>query len=83
MPNFATDDEPVWDALPMFRADRGGVNVPTATTIGDITTAITSISEANDALGGTFATKSCQDLTAPTTPRWQSRSSPTAGSTGT
>lgn len=65
MPNFAVDTEPVWDALPKFRADRGGVNVPTPTTIGDITTAISSISEANDALGGTFATKSCQDLDCP------------------
>jgi hypothetical protein len=46
-------------------AARGGVNVPTATYIGDIETAISSISEANDALGGTFATKSCQDLTCP------------------
>ncbi len=65
MPNFATEAEPVWDALPKFRADRGGVNVPEATTIGDITTAISSISEEEDALGGTFATKSCQDLTCP------------------
>jgi hypothetical protein len=65
MPNFATDAEPVWDALPKFQARRGGVNVPEATVIGDITTAISSISEANDALGGTFATKSCQDLTCP------------------
>ena len=62
MPNFATLDEPVWDALPKFQADRGGVNVPAATYIGDITTAISNITEANDALGGTFATKSCQDL---------------------
>jgi hypothetical protein len=65
MPNFATEEEPVWDALPVFRAARGGVNVPTATYIADITEAITSISEANDALGGTFATKSCQDLECP------------------
>jgi hypothetical protein len=65
MPNFATDAEPVWDALPVFQAARGGVNVPEATTIGDITTAISSISEADDALGGTFATKSCQDLDCP------------------
>ena len=49
----------------MFQARRGGVNVPTPTYIADITTAISSISEANDALGGTFATKSCQDLTCP------------------
>ena len=65
MPNFATDDEPVWDSLPKFQARRGGVNVPEATTIGDIETAISSISEADDALGGTFATKSCQDLECP------------------
>ncbi len=65
MPNFATEAEPVWDALPVFQAARGGVNVPTATYIADITTAISSISEANDALGSTFATKSCQDLDCP------------------
>jgi hypothetical protein len=65
MPNFGTEAEPVWDSLPVFQAARGGVNVPAATYIADITTAISSISEANDALGGTFATKSCQDLTCP------------------
>lgn len=66
MPNFGTEAEPVWDSLPVFAARRGGVNVPTPTYIADITSAISSISEANDALGGTFATKSCQDLTCPT-----------------
>lgn len=65
MPNFGTEAEPVWDALPVFRAARGGVNTPEATYIGDIETAISSISEADDALGGTFATKSCQDLDCP------------------
>lgn len=65
IPNFGTTAEPVWDSLPVFRAERGGVNVPEATYIADITTAISSISEANDALGGTFATKSCQDLDCP------------------
>lgn len=65
MPNFGTEAEPVWDSLPVFRAARGGVNTPTATYVADITTAISSISEANDALGGTFATKSCQDLDCP------------------
>ncbi len=65
MPNFGTEAEPVWDSLPVFQAARGGVNVPTPTYIADITTAISSISEANDQLGGTFATKSCQDLTCP------------------
>jgi len=65
MPNFAVDVEPVWASLPVFRAARGGVNVPVPTSIGDITSAISSITEANDALGGTFATKSCQDLDCP------------------
>ncbi len=65
MPNFASQARPVRDALPSFRADRGGVNVPTATYIADITTAITVIEESEDALGGTFATKSCQDMSCP------------------
>jgi hypothetical protein len=65
MPNFASQARPVRDALASFRADRGGVNVPTATYIADITTAITTIEESEDALGGTFATKSCQDMTCP------------------
>lgn len=65
IPNFATMQRPVRDALPSFRADRGGVTVGEATTIGDITTAISTITEENDALGGTFATKSCQDLSCP------------------
>ena len=65
MPNFASQARPVRDALASFRADRGGVNVPTATYIADITTAITVIEESEDALGGTFATKSCQDMSCP------------------
>lgn len=65
MVNFATNAEPVWDSLPVFAARRGAVNIPESTIIGDITTAISSISEADDALGGTFATKSCQDLDCP------------------
>jgi hypothetical protein len=65
MVNFASQAEPVWDALPVFAARRGAVNIPESTVIGDITSAISSISEANDALGGTFATKSCQDLDCP------------------
>ena len=70
MPNFASQAEPVWDSLPKFQADRGGVNVPAAPFLGDIVVnsaggAITTITEANDALGGTFATKTCQDLDCP------------------
>jgi hypothetical protein len=65
MPNFASMARPVRDGLPSFQAERGGVNVPSATSIGDITSAITVIEESEDALGGTYATKSCQDLDCP------------------
>lgn len=65
MPNYASEARPVRDALPSFRADRGGVNVPEATTIGDITTAISVIDQADESAGGTFLTKSCQDMTCP------------------
>ncbi len=61
IPQFATNARPVRDALVSFQADRGGVNVPTPTTLASAANAITVISEANDALGGTFATKSCMD----------------------
>ena len=63
IPDFAVTDRPVRDALPSFRAERGGVSVPSVSTIGSITSAITVIEEDEDALGGTFATKSCQDMT--------------------
>jgi hypothetical protein len=56
----------VEDALPMVAAERGGFNIPTPTTLVDATDAITTIEEAEDALGGTFATKACLDLSCPT-----------------
>ena len=65
-PNLSTAIRPVRDALPNYMAERGGISVPTPGTIADITTAITVITEAEDALGGTYATKSCQDFTCPT-----------------
>lgn len=65
IPDFAVTDRPVRGALPSYRAERGAVSVPAVSTIGDITTAITVIEESDDALGGTFATKSCQDLSCP------------------
>jgi len=63
IPQFATNARPVREALVSFQADRGGVNVPVPTTLASAADAITVISEANDALGGTFATKSCLDQT--------------------
>ncbi len=66
MPQLASRDRPVRDALPNFRAQRGGVNVPTPTTIADAMGAITVITAAEDELGGTFATKACLDMDCPT-----------------
>jgi hypothetical protein len=65
MPQLATNARPVRDALPSFRAERGGINVPDPTTIADAAGAITVITEAEDTLGGTFATKACLDMTCP------------------
>ncbi len=61
IPQFATNARPVRDALVSFNADRGGVNVPVPTTLASAASAITVITEASDALGGTFATKACLD----------------------
>ncbi len=66
MPQLASSARPVRDALPNFRAQRGGVNVPTPTTISDAAGAITVITAAEDELGGTFATKACLDMDCPT-----------------
>ena len=63
IPQFATNARPVRDALPSFMADRGGVNVPVPTTLASAFDAITVITEEEDALGGTYATKSCLDQT--------------------
>jgi len=63
IPQFATNARPVRAALPSFMASRGGVNVPIPTTLASAFDAITIITEAEDALGGTFATKSCLDQT--------------------
>jgi hypothetical protein len=63
IPQFAVTSRPVRDALPSFNADRGAVNVPVPTTLASAANAITIITEANDALGGTYATKSCLDQT--------------------
>ncbi len=65
MPQLATRARPVRDSLPSFRAERGGINVPTPTTVSDAAGAITVITEAEDALGGTFATKACLDMDCP------------------
>jgi hypothetical protein len=65
VPQFASRARPVRDGLPSFRAMRGGINVPTPPVMGDAAAAITVITEAEDALGGTFATKACLDFDCP------------------
>ena len=65
MPQLAVQSRPVRDALPSYRAERGGINVPTPTTMGDAAGAITVITAEEDALGGTFATKACLDMECP------------------
>ena len=63
IPQFASVAQPVWNALPSFQADRGGINHPIPTTLDSAMGAITVIEEAEDALGGTYATKACLDQT--------------------
>ncbi len=65
IPDFAVTDRPVRDALPSFQAERGGVQVPSVSTIGSITTGVGVVEAADDAAGGSLATKSCQDMDCP------------------
>ncbi len=58
-------DTPVWDSLPKFGAARGGIRFPVIPTIADITTAITTVTAAQDAAGGSSAVKDCQEVTCP------------------
>lgn len=64
-PRLFTDDRPVAGALPSYAVARGGINVPTPTSMGDADGAITVIDQADEELGGTYATKACLDLTCP------------------
>ncbi len=61
----AVASRPVRDSLVGFRADRGGIIVGTPATIADIDTAITVVTEAQDAAGGSAATKGCQRIECP------------------
>lgn len=65
LPQLGVRARPVRDFLPSFMADRGGISIPGVTTIADVvgTDAITVIEAADDAEGGTFATKTCLDQT--------------------
>lgn len=61
----AVASRPVRDSLIGFDAARGGVIVGTPATIADIDTAITVVTAANDAAGGSLATKGCQRIECP------------------
>jgi hypothetical protein len=61
----AVASRPVRDSLVGFAADRGGVIVGTPATIADIDTAITVVTAAQDAAGGSQAVKGCQHIECP------------------
>jgi hypothetical protein len=59
-----TAARPVRDALATFMAGRGGINAGAPPTIADVT-GVGIKTEAEDAAGGTFATKECQVVACP------------------
>ena len=56
---------PVMGALPSFNADRGGLRYARPAALSAVTTGVGLITEAQDAAGGTSATKSCQTIPCP------------------
>lgn len=62
---LSTEATPVIDSLPLFGADRGGIRFMAPPTIANISTAVGVMTAANDAIGGTTATKTCQTLPCP------------------
>lgn len=62
--NIATALRPVRDALAGFNAVRGGINAAAPPTLADVT-GVGIKTAAEDALGGTFATKECQVVECP------------------
>lgn len=63
--NVSSAERPVRAALASFQANRGGVNVAAVPTLADVTDAVGIMTEAEDASGGTEATKTCQVVTCP------------------
>lgn len=62
---ISTDARPVRDSLPRFNATRGGIRFGAPPSISGITTGVGHMTAANDAIGGTTATKTCQHITCP------------------
>lgn len=62
---LASELTPVIDSLPTFGADRGGIRFMAPPTLAAISTAVGVMTAANDAIGGTTATKTCQTIPCP------------------
>jgi len=60
---ISTPMRPVQAALPAFNADRGGIRYMPPAGLSAVTTAVGIITEAEDAAGGSSATKTCQTVT--------------------
>jgi hypothetical protein len=63
--NVSSAERPVRAALASFQANRGGVNVAAVPTLADVDDAVGIMTEADDATGGTTATKTCQVVDCP------------------
>lgn len=62
---LSTEATPVIDSLPRFGADRGGIRFMAPPTLASISTAVGTKTAAQDGVGGTTATKTCQALPCP------------------
>ncbi len=62
LPMISVADRPVRDNLPSFQAARGAVSVPGRLTLGDVSTAVGTVTASEDEQGGTFSQKSCQRI---------------------
>jgi hypothetical protein len=62
LPMISVADRPVRDGHPSFQAARGAVSVPGRLTLGDVTTAVGTVTAEEDGEGGTFSQKSCQRI---------------------
>ena len=63
--NISSARRPVRDALTAFTATRGGINSAAPPTLADVTTGVGYKTAAEDAVGGTTATKTCQVVACP------------------
>lgn len=62
LPVISVADRPVRDSLASFQATRGAVSVPGRLTLADVTTAVGTVTAAEDEQGGTYSAKTCQRI---------------------